>query len=223
MVFHDHRRRRLFIRNDLVRRFTRKRMLDRHHKIFQQKEIQMKYLIASLKHTRESGLYTPRMKQGLTLDVHPECGETMDVANHIQLIDGSWYHENDLVATEHDDPVTKVLETASDETIAMLSKTPSQHAMERSQVFTKGGIKPDEYDMVNPSHYKDKPIETIEKMRRIWGDEMTSIYCDMTAFKYRERIGDKPGQPLEQEIKKIKWYESKSKELRSTQPKENQP
>jgi hypothetical protein len=184
----------------------------------------MKYFIASLKHTKESGLYTPRMKPGLTLDVHPECGDVEDVANHIQLCDGSWYHKNDLIATDHDDPVTKVLETASDETIAMLSKTPSQHAHERSQEFTKGGIKPDDlnvpftkvlnYDMVNPPHYKNKPIETIEKMRRIWGDEMTSIYCDMTAFKYRERIGDKPGQPLEQEIKKIKWYESKSNELR---------
>jgi len=74
--------------------------------------------------------------------------------------------------------------------------------------------KPDEYDMINPPHYKDQPIETIEKMRRIWGDEMVSIYCDMTAFKYRERIGNKPGQTLDQESQKIKWNESKSKELR---------
>lgn len=70
------------------------------------------------------------------------------------------------------------------------------------------------YDMVNPPHYKNKSIETIEKMRRIWGDEATATHCDMCAFKYRDRIGDKPNQPVEQELAKIKWYENKSRELR---------
>lgn len=78
-----------------------------------------------------------------------------------------------------------------------------------------------EYDMINPNHYKNSSIETIEKMRRIWGDEKVAIYCEITAFKYRDRIGTKPGQPLDQEMSKIKWYEAKAKEL--TQPtRENQ-
>lgn len=70
------------------------------------------------------------------------------------------------------------------------------------------------YEMVNhPSHYNSSSIETIEKMIRIWGYEKTAIWCEMTAFKYRDRIGNKPGNSLEQEMGKIKWYESKANEL----------
>lgn len=71
-----------------------------------------------------------------------------------------------------------------------------------------------DYDMINPPHYNQGSIETIEKMRRIWGNEATAIHCEMCAFKYRERIGSKPGNSVEQELEKIKWYERKTKELR---------
>lgn len=72
------------------------------------------------------------------------------------------------------------------------------------------------YEMVNhPSHYNNSSIETIEKMIRIWGKEQTAIWCEMTAFKYRERIGSKPDNSLEQEMGKIRWYESKAQELRA--------
>ena len=67
----------------------------------------------------------------------------------------------------------------------------------------------EQYDMVNPSHYKDKQIETIEKMRRIWGNEAVALYCDMNEFRYRERIGDKPENPIEQESKKFSGTKQK--------------
>lgn len=77
-------------------------------------------------------------------------------------------------------------------------------------------IKDKEYEMVNhPSHYNNSSIETIEKMIRIWGKEQTAMWCEMTAFKYRERIGSKPDNSLEQEMGKIRWYELKARELRS--------
>lgn len=72
-----------------------------------------------------------------------------------------------------------------------------------------------ENDNVNPTHYKNKPIETILKMEKIWGPALTAVHCELTAFKYRERIGDKPGQAIEDELGKIKWYESKAAELRN--------
>ena len=70
------------------------------------------------------------------------------------------------------------------------------------------------YDYVNPSHYTGKPIEVIEMMVRVWGPEAVSLYCDINAFKYRMRMGEKPNQPIEQELAKARWYEQKSKELR---------
>lgn len=74
----------------------------------------------------------------------------------------------------------------------------------------------EKYEMVNhPTHYNSSSVETIEKMRRIWGNEATALWCEMTAFKYRDRIGNKPDNPIEQEVGKIQWYEKKAKELRN--------
>jgi hypothetical protein len=69
-------------------------------------------------------------------------------------------------------------------------------------------------DNVNPEHYKKLPKETIEIMVDIWGAEATALHCQMSAFKYRMRLGHKEGQALEDEVGKIRWYENKAKELR---------
>lgn len=74
-----------------------------------------------------------------------------------------------------------------------------------------------EYDYINPNHYKQGDKEVIEMMVDIWGAEDVAKYCSMNAFKYRMRMGFKPNQPVEQELKKAKWYEDKAKELRNEQ------
>lgn len=66
-------------------------------------------------------------------------------------------------------------------------------------------------DAINPSHYKQYPIETIDMMIAIWGKEKTADYCLMTAFKYRMRLGHK--DDITQELNKEKWYLDKAKEL----------
>ena len=72
------------------------------------------------------------------------------------------------------------------------------------------------YEMVNhPKHYNEYDIEVIEMMERIWGLEATILFCQMNAFKYRQRMGLKPGQPIEQDLDKEKWYLKKAKELKS--------
>ena len=72
------------------------------------------------------------------------------------------------------------------------------------------------YEMVNhPSHYNKYDIEVIEMLRRIWGGDATALWCEMTAFKYRMRLGEKPENPVEQDLKKEKWYLEKSKSIKS--------
>lgn len=72
------------------------------------------------------------------------------------------------------------------------------------------------YDFVNPSHYNGHySMEVIDMMVAIYGKEKTAIYCEITAFKYSMRVGLKPGQPVEQDVKKRDWYLSKAKELRA--------
>lgn len=73
-----------------------------------------------------------------------------------------------------------------------------------------------DYEQVNhPSHYNNYTIECIEMMRRVWGDALTAQWCEMTAFKYRMRLGTKPDNSIEQDLAKEKWYLNKAKELRA--------
>ena len=51
----------------------------------------------------------------------------------------------------------------------------------------------------------------------IWGEEAFIAHCEMCAFKYRMRLGDKPYQSVEQDLEKARWYESKARELKATQ------
>jgi hypothetical protein len=74
--------------------------------------------------------------------------------------------------------------------------------------------KEENYDYINPNHYKGFSKETIDMMVDIWGKELVATHCEITAFKYRMRIGLKPNQPIEQDLNKSNWYLNKAKELR---------
>jgi hypothetical protein len=68
-------------------------------------------------------------------------------------------------------------------------------------------------DHIKPKHYQSNTIEVWEMMLKIWGKEKFIAFCEMNAFKYRMRAGLKPDQPIERDLDKAKWYESKAKEL----------
>jgi len=73
-----------------------------------------------------------------------------------------------------------------------------------------------EYEHVNhPNHYNTFSKEVIDMMVDIWGVDKTIAFCEMNAFKYKMRMGDKPNQPLEQDAKKAAWYLNKAKDLKS--------
>lgn len=52
-------------------------------------------------------------------------------------------------------------------------------------------------------------------MEAIYGTEATITFCEMTAFKYRMRVGTKPDNSIEQDLQKERWYLNKAKELRA--------
>ena len=90
--------------------------------------------------------------------------------------------------------------------------------IDKGLVKVVGETAPKDIDHINPSHYKKLPKETWEIMLFIWGKEAFITHCQMTAFKYRMRMGDKQGQDYERDFSKAKWYEDKVKELSSPQP-----
>ena len=73
----------------------------------------------------------------------------------------------------------------------------------------------EDYDFVNPEHYKRGSMEVIDMMKLLWGTEALIAHCEMTAFKYRMRAGTKPDQPIERELEKARWYDEKAKKLRN--------
>lgn len=76
--------------------------------------------------------------------------------------------------------------------------------------------KKETYDFINPQHYvQDDGKQTWERMVDKWGEEKTGLWCEMTAFKYQDRIGKKPGEDTKREQDKIKWYDDKADELKA--------
>lgn len=71
------------------------------------------------------------------------------------------------------------------------------------------------YEYVNhPSHYNRYSVEVIEMMIRIYGPQKTFDFCEMNAFKYRMRMGTKPGSDIKQDLEKENWYIKKAKEIK---------
>ena len=70
------------------------------------------------------------------------------------------------------------------------------------------------YDYINPNHYKQGTKEVFEMQIDIWGKDAYIKYCEMNAFKYRMRLGLKPEQSIDRDLDKAYWYEAKAKEIK---------
>lgn len=66
----------------------------------------------------------------------------------------------------------------------------------------------------HPSHYQGK-IECIDAMVEQFGMEKVADFCEINAFKYLWRAGDKEGNSKEQDEQKAMWYLRKDIELRA--------
>ena len=93
--------------------------------------------------------------------------------------------------------------------------------LEKIQNYTKASITPIKEDpskeMINhPLHYQGLEVngtnvECIDAMEGLKGWYNTAIFCELNAFKYNWRVGEKDMIP--QELGKISWYGNKAKEL----------
>lgn len=93
--------------------------------------------------------------------------------------------------------------------------------LEKIQNYTKASITPikeePKKEAVNhPIHYQGLEVngtnvECIDAMEGLKGWYNTAIFCELNAFKYNWRVGEKDMIP--QELGKIAWYGDKAKEL----------
>ena len=54
----------------------------------------------------------------------------------------------------------------------------------------------------HPNHYNVYDVEVLDMMAAIWGNEAVALWCKMTAFKYRMRMGYKKGVDIDFDFKK---------------------
>jgi hypothetical protein len=92
----------------------------------------------------------------------------------------------------------------------------NQEANKFNKVSDKTRIEQD-YDFVNPNHYKKGDKETWEQMLEIWGKDAFIKHCEITAFKYIQRLGKKPNNSIEQDLEKARWYLNKAYDLKNNQ------
>jgi len=71
-------------------------------------------------------------------------------------------------------------------------------------------------DQVNhPAHYGgDSLYEAIKVMEAWHGPEPVYWFCLLSAEKYQSRMGKKPGEPMERDVKKAAWYMNYAAKLR---------
>ena len=83
-------------------------------------------------------------------------------------------------------------------------------------------MKDNTYDHIKPTHHNldFMPVETIEAMKRVYGLEETISFCNMNIFKYKLRLGEKPTEPIDRELSKIKRYKEIIKELKKNNNKQ---
>ena len=113
---------------------------------------------------------------------------------------------------------TKYCEEGIDKINEMIQKSKELEERINTCLKTKNNecVNNKSYEMVNhPEHYNNYDKEVIDMIEAIWGTEKAAIWCEITAFKYRMRMGTKPDNDITQDIKKEKWYLNKFKELKS--------
>ena len=52
-------------------------------------------------------------------------------------------------------------------------------------------------------------------MERIFGLYDTYAFCKLNAYKYRMRMGTKPGTPVQQDLDKEQWYLTRAENIKS--------
>lgn len=75
-------------------------------------------------------------------------------------------------------------------------------------------------DQINPDHYKQGKVETIDYMEGVATLEEFLGHCRLTALKYLSRAGRKlqhedqhPAEAMLRDLKKAAWYVNKAAEV----------
>lgn len=113
--------------------------------------------------------------------------------------------------------IRDVLTKAKAKTVKEACETVASKQIENEQGEPEviDGPQEKKYEMVNhPAHYNNYDKEVIDIIERVWGTYLAAMWCEITAFKYRMRMGTKPTSSISEDLKKETWYLKKMRELK---------
>ena len=147
----------------------------------------------------------------------PKCGDLLESENFVI----KFYH---FLGDDYESFLGQIMQcksggkiegvdTFTTEYFRTMSKDKSNKITEKLDKLNNLDQK-EEYDFVNPEHYKRGSMEVIDMMKLLWGTEALILHCEMSEFKYRMRLGRKPDQPTDRDLQKANWYLEKANKLR---------
>lgn len=146
---------------------------------------------------------------------NPKCGDLLESENFIV----EFYH---FLGDDYESFLGELVECKSGGKIEGINTFTTEYfrTMSKDKITEKldklnNLDQKENYDFVNPEHYKQGSMEVIDMMKLLWGTEALILHCEMTAFKYRMRLGRKPDQPTDRDLQKALWYQEKAKKLRN--------
>ena len=146
---------------------------------------------------------------------NPKCGDLLESENFIV----EFYH---FLGDDYESFLGELVECKSGGKIEGINTFTTEYfrTMSKEKITEKldklnNLDQKENYDFVNPEHYKQGSMEVIDMMKLLWGTEALILHCEMTAFKYRMRAGRKPDQSIERDLEKARWYDDKAKKLRN--------
>ena len=148
----------------------------------------------------------------------PKCGDLLESENFVI----KFYH---FLGDDYESFLGQIMQcksggkiegvdTFTTEYFRTMSKDKSNKITEKLDKLNNLDQK-EEYDFVNPEHYKRGSMEVIDMMKLLWGTEALILHCEMSEFKYRMRLGRKPDQPTDRDLQKANWYLEKANKLRN--------
>lgn len=146
---------------------------------------------------------------------NPKCGDLLESENFIV----KFYH---FLGDDYESFLGELVECKSGGKIEGIDTFTTEYfrTMSKDKITEKldklnNLDQKENYDFVNPEHYKQGSMEVIDMMKLLWGTEALILHCEMTEFKYRMRLGRKPDQPTDRDLQKALWYQEKAKKLRN--------
>jgi len=131
---------------------------------------------------------------------------------------------NTVASNANKDLVVRQIENLTQQLKQKLEQYKSQHngneygitILEGDSNEPEAAPETPDYEYVNsPAHYvQEDGRETWERMLDLWTKEEVALWCEMTVFKYQDRLGKKPNETVDRDQGKIDWYTNKAKELR---------